>query len=80
MSASSDLAWCSAVDLARLIRTRAVSPVEVVDALLSRIDRLNPALNCFCAVTAEEARDAALAAEAAVMTGEDCIHGDVPGR
>ena len=31
---------------------------------------LNPALNCFCTVAAEEARDAALAAEAALMTGE----------
>jgi len=70
MSAPSDLAWCSAVDLARLVRTRAVSPVEVVDALLARIERVNPLVNCFCAVTAEEARDAALAAEAAVMTGE----------
>src|SRR5262245_23362873 len=66
----SDLVWRSALDLAALIRAKAVSPVEVVDAVLARVEQLNPRLNCFCTVTAEEARDAALAAEAAVMTGE----------
>ncbi len=65
-----DLCWRSALDLAALIRTKAVSPVEVVEALLARVAEVNPRLNCFCAVTGEEARDAALAAEAAVMTGE----------
>jgi len=65
-----DLGWLSALELAALIREKSVSPVEVVDAALARIERLNPGLNCFCTVTAEEARDAALAAEAAVMTGE----------
>ena len=45
--------------------------------MLARIERLNPTLNCFCTVTAEEARDAALAAEVAVMTGEELgpLHG-----
>ena len=68
--AAGDLVWLSALELAGLIRKRAVSPVEVVDAVLSRIARLNPGLNAFCTVTAEEAREAALAAEVAVMTGE----------
>src|SRR5207245_79414 len=69
--------WLSALDLAGLIRKKAVSPVEVVDAVLARIERLNPRLNAFCAVTAEEAREAALAAEVAVMTGEPLgpLHG-----
>jgi Asp-tRNA(Asn)/Glu-tRNA(Gln) amidotransferase A subunit family amidase len=68
--ATPDLGWIPAGELAALIRTKRVSPVEVVDAALARIERLNPALNCFAAVTAEEARDAAVAAEVAVMTGE----------
>ena len=68
--ASSDLAWLSALELTALIRRKAVSPVEVTDAVLARLEQLNPKLNCFCTVTADEARDAALAAEAAVMTGE----------
>ncbi len=75
--ASEDLCWLSAVELAALIRARKVSPVEVVDAALGRIDRLNPALNAYCTVTTDEARDAAQAAEVAVMTGEElgALHG-----
>ena len=65
-----ELAWLPALDLAARIRTKDVSPVEVVDAVLARLARLNPRLNCFCAVAADEARDAAQAAEVAVMTGE----------
>jgi aspartyl-tRNA(Asn)/glutamyl-tRNA(Gln) amidotransferase subunit A len=67
---TSELAWTSALDLARLIRDKAVSPVEVVARALARIERLNPRLNAFTVVTADGARDAALAAEAAVMAGE----------
>ncbi|HEY7253918.1 MAG TPA: amidase [Methylomirabilota bacterium] len=68
--ATPDLVWLPAQEVAGLIRAKKVSPVEVVDAVLARIERLNPALNCFATVTAEEARDAAIAAEVAVMTGE----------
>jgi Asp-tRNA(Asn)/Glu-tRNA(Gln) amidotransferase A subunit family amidase len=72
-----EIAWLPALEVAELIRRKAVSPVEVVDALLARIGRVNPTLNCFCTVTADEARDAAQAAEVAVMTGESLgpIHG-----
>ena len=65
--ASTDLVWLSALELASLIRRKAVSPVEVTDAVLARLERLNPRLNCFCTVTADEARDAAVAAEVAVI-------------
>ena len=40
--ASDELCWLSATDLAALIRRRKVSPVEVVDAVLDRIEQLNP--------------------------------------
>src|SRR6266498_3340249 len=77
LTAVDNLGWLSALDLTGLIRKKAVSPVDVVDAVLARIERLNPRLNAFCAVTAEEAREAALAAEVAVMTGEPLglLHG-----
>jgi aspartyl-tRNA(Asn)/glutamyl-tRNA(Gln) amidotransferase subunit A len=65
-----DLCFISATDLAAAIRTKKVSPVEVVDAVLDRIERLNPTLNAFCLVTADAARQAAQAAERAVMRGE----------
>src|SRR5262245_65078717 len=75
--ATSDVIWLSAVELTDMIRRKALSPVEVTDAVLARMERLNPKLNCFCAITADEARDHALAAEAAVMTGEPLglLHG-----
>src|SRR5262249_24351267 len=61
--ASEELCWLSATDLAGLIRRRKVSPVEVVDAVLARIDRLNPQINAYVTVTVDEARRAARAAE-----------------
>ena len=72
-----DLPWRSAQELAALIRGKQISPVEVVDALLARIERVNPRLNCYATVTADEARDAAMAAEVAVETGESLgpLHG-----
>lgn len=72
-----ELAWLPALDLAALIRGKEVSPVEVVESLLARIDRLNPRINCFCTIAADEARDAAQAAEVTVMTGEPLglLHG-----
>jgi len=67
----------SAVELAALIRTREVSPVEVLDAHLAEIARVNPKLNAIVTLAAEHAGDAARAAEAAVMRGEPLgpLHG-----
>ena len=66
-----------ALTLAHRIRTKQVSPVAVVDAVLQRIEALQPKVNAFITVTADEARDAARRAEAAVMAGEPLgpLHG-----
>jgi amidase len=64
-----DLTRKSACELAALIRTRDVSPVEVLDADLAVIERVNPRLNAFVTLAAEQARAAARAAEAAVQAG-----------
>ncbi|HSF29728.1 MAG TPA: amidase [Candidatus Tectomicrobia bacterium] len=64
-----DLCFMPAIELAAAIRTKQVSPVEVLDAVLARIDRLNPMLNAFCLLTTDTARQAAQAAEQAVMRG-----------
>src|SRR3989442_11135333 len=61
-----DLNWLSATELAALIRRRKVSPVELVDALLTRIDKINPRLNAFVLINADQARREAKAAERAV--------------
>ena len=62
-----DLCYTPATELAALIRDRAISPVELMDAVLSRIERVNPVLNAFVDTDFDRARDAAKAAEATVM-------------
>src|SRR5712691_11152753 len=66
---SKELTTKSATELAALIRSRAVSPVEVVEAHLNRIERINPSLNAIVTVAAD-AREQARAAEAALTRGE----------
>lgn len=51
--------FASATELARLVRTRQISPVELIDAYLARIEALNPALNAFVGLDAGGARAAA---------------------
>ncbi len=60
----------SAVELAAAIRSRQVSPVEVVDAVLAQVERLNSRLTAIVTLTAEQTREQARAAEAAVMRGD----------
>ncbi|HVE05899.1 MAG TPA: amidase [Paraburkholderia sp.] len=73
---NSEIIHQDATKLAELIRTKEVSPVEVVQAHLDRIDAVDPKLNAIVTV-AENALDAAKAAEAAVMAGEKLgpLHG-----
>jgi len=72
-----ELAFTPALDLARMIATRAVSPVEVVSNTLARIDDVNPKVNCFCFVWHDEAVKAAHLAAQAVARGETlgALHG-----
>jgi amidase len=67
----------SARELARLIRERAVSPVEVLDAHLTVIADVNPQLNAIVTLVADQARDAARRAEYALVKGEPVgpLHG-----
>jgi amidase len=60
----------SARELAAMIKSRAVSPLEVVDAHLAVIARVNPKLNAIVTLAADQARAQARATENAVMRGE----------
>ncbi|HEU5322696.1 MAG TPA: amidase family protein, partial [Methylomirabilota bacterium] len=60
-----DLCFASATELASLIRRRRASPLEVTRAVLDRIERVNPRLNAYCTVAAEQALAAARRATAA---------------
>ncbi|WP_088891376.1 amidase [Leptolyngbya ohadii] len=50
-----DLAFTSAIDLARLIRAKEISPLELTELYLERIERLNPQLGSFFTVTGDRA-------------------------
>ena len=75
--ADTDILFRPATEQAALIRSKALSPVELTRAYLDRIEALEPRLNAFITVTAEVARAAARAAEDAVMRGEPLglLHG-----
>ncbi|WP_330317569.1 amidase [Streptomyces platensis] len=64
---SADICFLDATDLAARIRTRELSPLEVVQAHLDRIEEVNPKLNAVVTVTGEQALDAAKAAQEAVL-------------
>jgi aspartyl-tRNA(Asn)/glutamyl-tRNA(Gln) amidotransferase subunit A len=67
---SEDLGFLPATELADLIRTRKLSPVEYMQQLLARIEALDPKVNAFAYLAADRAIDGARAAEAKLMSGE----------
>src|SRR5262245_43341373 len=69
--------WLSALEIAALVRRKEVKPLEVLDAILARLEAVNPSLNAFCLVTADVARVAAREAGIAGMKGEPT--GRLPG-
>ena len=71
------LAFTPASDLRRLIDSRQVSIVELTEMFLRRIETVNPRLNAFLTVTAEEALESARAAEASLLRRE--AHGPLHG-
>ena len=64
------LHWLTIADATRLIERRQLSPVELTDALLARIEGLDPQLNAFLLPTPEKARGQAKAAEREIMAGK----------
>ena len=64
-----ELCYLSAVDLIERYRARTLSPVEVTEAVLARIERLNPRLTAFVTTTPELALDQAREAERAYLSG-----------
>src|SRR5215470_7773993 len=67
MATSDDLCWLPASELAPAIKRRKLSPVELMQAVLARIERVNPRLNAFVTHIADQALKDARAAERAVM-------------
>src|ERR1700719_911166 len=73
----SDLTFLSAVAMAEQIRKKKISPLELADAHLTKIERWNPKLCAFVHVDGERVRREARDAQAAVMNGRDLgpLHG-----
>ena len=72
-----DLHWMTASDAARAFATKALSPVELMTALLARIEKLDPKLNAFIRLDAEAALAAARSAEQEIAAGR--IRGPLHG-
>ena len=71
------LAFTSATDLVALIKSKQVSPVELTEMFLQRIERIDPQINSFLLVADDIALEQARAAEQAIMDGDDVgpLHG-----
>lgn len=72
-----ELSFTPATELAAAIRAKKLSPVEIVQAAIARIHKVNPKINAFCTVTADQALRAAKRAEDQLMRNEPLgsLHG-----
>jgi len=61
--------YTSIAKLATLVKAKQISPVEIVDACLSRVETLNQRLNAFAVVLRDQAREQATEAEAEIRAG-----------
>ncbi len=71
MTAGDEICRMDATSLARQVAAKQLSPVEVVDAVLDRLDRLDPRLHIFATVSADRARQEAKRLEAEIAAGRD---------
>jgi Asp-tRNA(Asn)/Glu-tRNA(Gln) amidotransferase A subunit family amidase len=72
---ATELCFTPAAELAALIRRSELSAAEAVDAVLERLERVNPAVNAFALVLADEAREAARSADEAPRGARGPLHG-----
>ncbi len=74
---NAELAFAPAWKIRDMVAAKEVSPRELVDVFLERIESLDPKLNSYLTVTADLARESAEEAEGAVMRGEElgALHG-----
>ena len=77
MPTHQEICWLPIAELAPQIRRRELSPVEVADTLLGRIDELNGRLNAICTMDPDRVRAAAKRAEEALVRGDEVgpLHG-----
>jgi aspartyl-tRNA(Asn)/glutamyl-tRNA(Gln) amidotransferase subunit A len=69
-SSANEICRMDAATLAEKIRTKQLSATEVTEAVLARMDKLNPVIGAFCTPSPDVARAQAKAVEADVMAGK----------
>ncbi|QYM99225.1 amidase [Pseudomonas protegens] len=72
MKQATDIAALSGVELLRHYRDKRLSPVEVTEDALARIERFNPLVNAYCHIDHQGALDAARASEQRWLKGQPC--------
>jgi aspartyl-tRNA(Asn)/glutamyl-tRNA(Gln) amidotransferase subunit A len=70
MNQAGDIIWKSAVELAQGIKAGELSPVDVLDTYLDRIEEINPKINAIVTLIEENARKEAKKAEERVKEGK----------
>jgi aspartyl-tRNA(Asn)/glutamyl-tRNA(Gln) amidotransferase subunit A len=71
MATGNEICRMDAMTLASNIRAKELSPVEVVEAVLARMEKLEPTLHAFCTPTPDVARETAKRIEQALMAGDE---------
>ncbi|HJN60548.1 MAG TPA: amidase family protein [Alphaproteobacteria bacterium] len=71
MANGNEICRMDAVTLAAKVRAKELSPVEVIEASIARMDKLEPLLHAFCTPGPDLARKAAKQLEADIMAGKD---------
>src|SRR5260370_36107244 len=82
MANANELLSLDVAALSQKLRAREVSPVEVTDAYLARIEEVDKKLNAYITVTADVAREAAKRAESEIAAGNwrGPVHGAAISR
>src|SRR5215211_4634786 len=68
---ASEICFLTATELVRLVRVKELSALEVMEAHLAQIERVNPVVNAIVTLTAERAMDQACATDDAIARGEE---------
>jgi aspartyl-tRNA(Asn)/glutamyl-tRNA(Gln) amidotransferase subunit A len=71
MPSKDQICRMEATEIAERVRAKELSPVEVVDAVLERMEKLEPTLHAFCTPTPEMAREEARRLEKGISDGHD---------
>ena len=71
MGSNSEIWRMGAVSLAEKVRTKTLSPIEVVEAVLARMEELEPQLHAFCTPAPDLARETARLLEQRILAGDE---------